>query len=131
MNSNLQNGSALVGRLLLALLFVLSGFQKITGYSGAAGYMASAGLPMIGLLLPLTILIELGGGLLLVIGWQTRWVALIVFLFLIPVTATFHNAAVDPTQMVMLLKNAAIMGGMLQLFAFGAGAWSVDGRRPS
>jgi len=131
MNSNLQNGSALVGRLLLALLFVLSGFQKITGYSGTAGYMASAGLPMIGLLLPLTILIELGGGLLLVIGWQTRWVALVMFLFLIPVTLTFHNVAVDPTQMVMLLKNAAIMGGMLQLFAFGAGAWSVDGRRPS
>ena len=130
MNSNLQNGSALVGRLLLALLFVLSGFQKITGYSGTAGYMASAGLPMIGLLLPLTILIELGGGLLLVIGWQTRWVALIMFLFLIPVTLTFHNVAVDPTQMVMLLKNAAIMGGMLQLFAFGPGAWSIDGRHP-
>ncbi|MFD2271001.1 DoxX family protein [Undibacterium arcticum] len=93
--------------------------------------MASAGLPMIGLLLPLTILIEFGGGLLLVIGWQTRWVALVMFLFLIPVTLTFHNVAADPTQMVMLLKNAAIMGGMLQLFAFGAGAWSVDGRRPS
>ena len=131
MNPNLRNGAALVGRLLLALLFVLSGFQKITGYSGTASYMASAGLPMIGLLLPLTILIELGGGLLLVIGWQTRWVALVMFLFLIPVTLTFHNVAVDPTQMVMLLKNAAIMGGMLQLFAFGAGAWSVDGRRPS
>jgi len=130
MNSNLQNGSALVGRLLLAMLFVLSGFQKITGYSGTAGYMASAGLPMIGLLLPLTILIELGGGLLLVIGWQTRWVALVMFLFLIPVTLTFHNVAVDPTQMVMLLKNAAIMGGMLQLFAFGPGAWSIDGRHP-
>jgi putative oxidoreductase len=131
MNPNLQNGAALVGRVLLALLFVLSGFNKITGYSGTAGFMASAGLPMIGLLLPLTILIELGGGLLIMLGWQTRWVALITFLFLIPVTFTFHNAAVDPSQMIMLLKNVAIMGGMLHLFAFGAGAWSVDGRRSS
>jgi putative oxidoreductase len=95
--------------------------------------MASAGLPFTKVLLVLTIAVELGGGLLIMLGWKARWVALVVFLLLIPVTLVFHNPAADPAQaqqqMVHLLKNVAIMGGMLHLFAFGAGAWSVDGRR--
>jgi putative oxidoreductase len=133
MNQNMQNSTALAGRILLALIFVLSGFNKITGFDGTAAYMASAGLPFTKVLLVLTIAVELGGGLLIMLGWKARWVALVVFLFLIPVTLVFHNPAADPAQaqqqMVHLLKNVAIMGGMLHLFAFGAGAWSVDGRR--
>lgn len=133
MNQNMQNSTALAGRILLALIFVLSGFNKITGFDGTAAYMASAGLPFTKVLLVLTIAVELGGGLLIMLGWKARWVALVVFLFLIPVTLVFHNPAADPAQaqqqMVHLLKNLAIMGGMLHLFAFGAGAWSVDGRR--
>ena len=133
MNQNMQNSTALAGRILLALIFVLSGFNKITGFDGTAAYMASAGLPFTKVLLVLTIVVELGGGLLIMLGWKARWVALVVFLFLIPVTLVFHNPAADPAQaqqqMVHLLKNVAIMGGMLHLFAFGAGAWSVDGRR--
>lgn len=135
-STNTQNAAALLGRVLLGLIFVISGFGKIGNYAGTAGYMASAGLPMASLLLPLTIAVELGGGLLLMAGFQTRWVALVVALFLVPVTAVFHNpAAADPAhvqqQMINLLKNVAIMGGMLQVFAFGAGAWSIDGRRKS
>jgi putative oxidoreductase len=133
MNQNMQNSTALAGRILLALIFVLSGFNKITGFDGTAAYMASAGLPFTKVLLVLTIAVELGGGLLIMLGWKARWVALVVFLFLIPVTLVFHNPVADPAQaqqqMVHLLKNVAIMGGMLHLFAFGAGAWSVDGRR--
>lgn len=135
-NSNLQNAAALIGRILLGLIFVMSGFGKITGYAGTAGYMESHGLPLVSLLLPLTILVELGGGLLLIAGWQARWVALVFVLFLIPVTAVFHNPTGLPPaqaqqQTINLLKNLAIMGGMLQVFAHGAGAWSLDGRRKS
>jgi len=131
-NQNFTNAAALAGRILLALIFVLSGFNKIVGYDGTAAYMANAGLPLVSILLPLTILIELGGGLLLILGWKTRIVAAVVFLFLIPVTLVFHGHAADPSQaqaqFIHLLKNLSIMGGMLMLVAFGPGGWSVDGR---
>ncbi len=131
MNTNVQNTAALAGRILLALIFIISGYGKITGYAGTAGYMAGAGLPMVGLLLPLTILVELGGGLLIAIGWNARWAAAVTFLFLIPVTLVFHNpagldAAQAQGQMIHLLKNISIMGGMLILFAFGPGRFSID-----
>ena len=134
-NQNVSNGAALLGRIMLALIFVVSGFGKLTGYEGTAAYMAGAGLPAVTILLPLTILIELGGGLLLMIGWRTRMVATIMFLFLIPVTLVFHGSAADPAQARMqaihLMKNISIMGGMLMLVAFGPGGWSVDGRKRS
>src|ERR1700693_283512 len=140
MNTNLQdltNGNsiasdtaALVGRILVALIFVISGVGKITGYAGTAGYMASKGIPMVDVLLPLTILVELGGGLLIAIGWKARWAATVTFLFLIPVTLVVHNpAGLAPAeaqqQMINLLKNVSIMGGMLGLFAFGPGGFSL------
>jgi len=134
MNTNLQNAAALVGRILLALIFIISGYGKIGGYAGTAGYMASKGVPMVGLLLPLTILIELGGGLLIAIGWKARWAAAVMFLFIIPVTLVFHNPvglgpAEAQQQMINLLKNLSIMGGMLGLFAFGPGGFSLDGKQ--
>lgn len=134
MNTKLQDSAALLGRILLALIFVISGYGKIKGYDGTAGYMASHGLPMVAVLLPLTILVELGGGLLIVIGWKARWAAAVTFLFLIPVTLVFHNpAGLDPAQaqdqMIHLLKNLSIMGGMLGLFAFGPGGFSLDAKQ--
>lgn len=133
MNTNVQNTAALVGRILLALIFIISGFGKITGYAGTAGYMASKGLPMVAVLLPLTILVELGGGLLIALGWKARWAAAVIFLFIIPVTLVFHNpagldAAQAQQQMINLLKNLSIMGGMLGLFAFGPGGFSLDAK---
>lgn len=121
----------LVGRILLALIFILSGYGKIAGFEGTAGYMASKGLPLVDILLVLTILVELGGGLLIAIGYKARWAALAIFLFLIPVTAIFHNFwAVDPeqmrTQLIQFQKNLAIMGGMLYIVFAGPGAYSVD-----
>ena len=144
MNTNLQNSAngnsvaadsaALAGRILLALIFIISGYGKIGGYAGTAGFMASKGLPMVDVLLPLTILIELGGGLLIAIGWNARWAAAVTFLFLIPVTLVFHNpAGLAPAeaqqQMINLLKNVSIMGGMLGLFAFGPGGFSFDAKK--
>lgn len=133
MNPTVQNVAALAGRILLALIFILSGYGKIGGYAGTAAYMASKGLPLVGVLLPLTILIELGGGLLIAIGWKARWAAAVTFLFMIPVTLVFHNpAGLDPAeaqqQMIHLLKNLSIMGGLLGLFAFGPGGFSVDAK---
>jgi putative oxidoreductase len=133
MNSGFRNFLALAGRVLLALLFVVSGFGKVTGFSGTAAYMASHGLPMVQVLLVGAIAVELVGGLMLVAGFKTRWVALATFLFLIPTTYFFHNPMglgeqAAQQQMIHLLKNVSIMGGMLLVAAFGPGAWSVDRR---
>jgi putative oxidoreductase len=127
----LNRFAPLVGRSLLGLLFIVSGIGKIMGYSGTAGYMAGHGLPFVGLLLPLTILVELGGGLMLVFGWCARWAALALFLFLIPATLIFHNFWAAPPeqaqgQMIHFLKNLSIMGGMLYVIVFGSGPLSVD-----
>jgi putative oxidoreductase len=131
MNPNTTNAVALAGRILLAALFVISGFNKIGGFEGIVGYIASKGLPMPQVLAALTVALELGGGILLVIGFKARWVALLFFLWLIPTTFIFHkfwgiDAAQAQAQMTNFLKNVSIMGGMLLLFAFGPGAYSVD-----
>lgn len=131
MNSSYANPAMFLGRIFLALLFVVSGIGKITGYAGTAALMASKGLPMVEILLPLTIAVELGGGLMLAMGWKTRWAAAALFLFLIPTTLIFHQFwGIDPKLMQMqkvnFLKNVAIMGGMLMVLAIGAGGWSID-----
>lgn len=120
----------LVGRCLLGLIFIVAGTGKIMAYSGTAGYMASKGMPLVPLLLPLTILLELGSGLMLVTGWHARWAALALFLFIIPTTLIFHNfwatpAAQVQNQMNNFLKNLAIMGGMLYVIVHGSGPVSV------
>ena len=131
MDPNYANPAMFLGRIFLALLFVVSGIGKITGYAGTAAVMASKGLPLVDILLPLTIAVELGGGLLLAVGWKARWAAAVLFLFLIPTTLIFHQFwGIDPKlvqmQKIHFLKNVAIMGGMLMVLAVGAGPWSVD-----
>jgi len=122
---------ALVGRILLGSIFVLSGFQKLMGFSGLITQIAGKGLPMPEVLAVLTVAIELGAGLLLVIGWKARWAAFLIFLFIIPVSLTYHNFwAMEGAQAAMnkiqFLKNVSIMGGMLLVAAFGPGRYSVD-----
>ncbi len=135
MNQSIQNFAALGGRLLLAAIFVISGVNKLNNFSGTAEFMSSAGLPAAEILLVLTIGIEIAGGLMIVLGWYTRQLAVILFLFMIPVTAVFHNpwGAVDPAQAqqqtIHLLKNLAIMGGLLHLYAFGPGHFSIEARK--
>ena len=122
------------GRILLALIFVISGFGKITGFEGAVGYIASKGLPLPQLGAILAIVIELGAGLLLLVGWQTRWAATALFLFLVPTTLLFHDfwsytGSQERMQQIHFMKNLAIMGGMLYAMAFGGGALSIDNRQ--
>lgn len=107
-------------RAALGLLFLVSGLGKISAFAGVAGWMASAGLPFASALLVLTIVVEVGGGLALVAGFQVRWAALLLALFLIPATVTFHafwsaDAAHFQDQLTQFLKNLAIFGGMLLL----------------
>jgi putative oxidoreductase len=121
----------LIGRCLLGLIFIVAGWGKIMAYSGTAGYMASKGMPLVPLLLPLTILLELGCGLMLVLGWHARWAALAFFLFIIPTTLIFHNFWAVPhaqvqNQMNNFLKNIAIMGGMLYVIVYGSGPVSAS-----
>lgn len=119
----------LTGRILLAIMFVLAGYQKITGFSGTQQYMEAYGLP--GILLPLVILLELGGGLAIVVGFMTRWVSLALAGFTLVAGLIFHADFGDQMQTIMLMKNLGIAGGFLVLAAHGAGAWSLDARRGS
>ncbi len=131
MQTNLQHTTALVGRILLALIFIVSGFSKLTGFEGTAGYIASKGLPLPQLMAAGAIAVELLGGLMIAIGFKARWAALATFLFIIPTTLIFHNpagldGAAAQGQFIHLMKNVSIMGGMLLVFAFGPGKFSVD-----
>lgn len=116
----------LVGRILLAHIFLLAGINKITGYSGTQGYMEGMGVP--GMLLPLVILLEIGGALALIVGWQTRWAAYALALFSIVAALIFHSNLSEQIQMILFMKNWALAGGLLVLAANGAGAFSLEQR---
>jgi len=117
----------LAGRVLIALLFVLAGWGKIGGYAGTQAYMQSAGVP--GMLLPLVILLELGGGLAIIAGVFTRPVALLLAVFSVVAGLLFHAGSADQVQQIMFLKNLGLAGGFLFLAAAGAGPLSLDQRR--
>lgn len=123
--SHLQSLAFPAGRILIAVIFVMAGFDKIGGYAATQGYMEAMGVP--GGLLPLVILLEIGGGLAIAVGFQTRWVAAALAGFTVVAAVLFHFDPADQMQMISFMKNLAISGGFLFLFAHGAGAWSVDG----
>ena len=122
----LRGAADLVGRSLLASLFVISGLGKLAAYAGTAGYMESVGVP--GALLPLVIALEVLGGLAIVAGYKTRIVASLLAAFSIASAVLFHSNLGDQIQQIMFLKNIAIAGGFILLAARGAGGWSVDNR---
>lgn len=122
----MEKYSNLVGRILLAHIFLLAGLNKITGYSGTQGYMEAMGVP--GVLLPLVILLEIGGALALIAGWQTRLAAYALALFSVVAALIFHSNLEDQIQMILFMKNWALAGGLLVLAANGAGAFSLDNR---
>ncbi len=115
--------TSLAGRVLLSAIFILAGWQKITGYEATLQYMQAFGVP--GVLLPLVILAELGGGLAILFGVFSRYAALALAAFSIIAAAVFHSNFGDDVQMVLFLKNLAIAGGLLMLAAHGPGAYSV------
>lgn len=121
----------LIGRLLIAVIFVLSGFNKIGGFEGTAGYIASKGLPLPQLGAILAIVVELGGGILLIVGWKTRWAAAVMMIFTVVAAVIFHNYWAAPpemaqNQMIHFLKNISMAGGLLYVVVFGSGALAMD-----
>jgi putative oxidoreductase len=125
------DGAALVGRILLAALFIISGFGKIGGFEDTAGYIASKGLPMPQVLAALTILVELGGGILLAVGFKARWAALAIAVFTLLAAVLFHNFWTVTGEARMgefnnFWKNISLVGGMLMVVAFGPGRLSID-----
>ena len=124
----------LIGRILIALIFVISGYGKIVTFDGTVAQIAGKGMPLPELAAAGAIAVELIGGTLLVLGWQARWAAAALFLFMIPTTLLFHNfwafdAAQQVAQRIHFMKNLTIMGGILYIMAFGAGAVSIDHRK--
>lgn len=113
-------------RVLMSLIFIIAGWGKLTGYAGTQGYFESLGLPAPALVTPLVILIELGGGLALLLGVKVRWVAAVLALFSIASALVAHTNFADPGQMNNFMKNLAMAGGFLLFVKYGAGAPSVD-----
>ena len=126
-----RNVIALVGRTLLSLIFLMSGAGKILEWSGTVTQMSNHGVPAPSLLLAGALVLELGGAVLVILGWKTRWGAAALIAFLVPVTLVFHNFwAFDGdacrAQLINFLKNAALAGGLLLILAHGPGPISVD-----
>lgn len=134
MFTSLQNPLTLIGRILLALLFIPAGVSKLTGFAGTVGYIASKGVPFPELAAGAAIGVELGLGLLLLVGFQARWAALGIALFTFVVSFIFHNFWALPADQVLMnqqafFKNMAIVGGLLTVASWGAGRWSMDAKR--
>ena len=126
-----QDAVALLGRILLAALFVPAGFGKISGFEGTVGYIGSVGLPLPALGAVVAIVVELGLGLLLLVGFKTRLSAIVLAVFTVAAAVFFHNYWALPADkafvnQLMFWKNIAIAGGLLGFAAFGAGRFSVD-----
>ena len=115
-----------VGRLLIGLPFVMSGFGKLAAYGPMTEMIGAVGLPAPPLAFAVAVVVELGGGLLLIAGFQARPVAVALALFALVTAVSFHSNFVDQNQMIHFLKNLMIAGGLLQIAGFGAGAISVD-----
>ena len=124
--NTLQNITAPIGRFFLAFMFFISGLNKISQYEGTQGYMEAMGVP--GVLLPLVILTETLGGLAIIFGWKTKYVAIMLAGFSVLSAILFHTDFSNQQEMINFMKNIAIAGGFLTLFVHGAGSFSLDNR---
>jgi len=122
--TKLQDTALLVARILMPILFIVAGWGKINGYTATAGYMTAMGVPSF--FLPLTILLEFGGGLAILFGFFTRTTALITAIFTILTALIFHTDFAQGVNQMMFMKNLSIAGGFFVLFASGPGAFSID-----
>lgn len=118
-----------VGRLMIGLPFAMSGLSKLGAYSATTAMISAVGLPVPPLAYAVAVIVELGGGLLLIAGYQARSVATALALFSIAAAVSFHSNFADQNQMIHFLKNVMMAGGLLQIAAFGAGALGIDNRR--
>jgi putative oxidoreductase len=129
--TSLQNASALIGRVLIAALFIPAGISKIGGFEGTVGYIASVGLPLATAGAIVAILVEVVAGAALLVGYRTKQAALVLALFTLVATVLFHNFWAMPEdqafmQQLMFMKNIAVVGGLLVVAALGGGAWAIQ-----
>lgn len=128
-NDTLSASASLTGRVLLSAIFLLSGVSKISAPAGMIGYIESVGLPFPTLALAIAILVEVVGGIALILGYRTRLVAAGLAVFSVATALAFHNQLGDQNQFIHFFKNIAMAGGLLQVVAFGTGRFSLDARR--
>ncbi|HKQ31339.1 MAG TPA: DoxX family protein [Burkholderiales bacterium] len=131
MNATVNKFGPLIGRIFIALIFLISGIGKAVGFAGTAGYIASKGLPMPEALAAIAVAIEIGAAAMIMLGWKARLGALALLVFLIPVTIIFHPfwaVAAEQVQLqrIMFLKNLSIVGAVLYIMAYGSGPFSLD-----
>jgi putative oxidoreductase len=119
---------AFAGRLLIGVPFAMSGLSKLAAYGATTAMIGAVGLPVPPLAFAVAVAVELGGGLLLIAGFQTRLVAIALALFSLATALSFHSNFADQNQMIHFLKNVMMAGGLLQVVAFGAGSFSIDSR---
>jgi putative oxidoreductase len=117
------------GRVLISLIFLLSGLSKLSAPAMTIGYIEAVGLPFPTLAFATALVVEIIGGLALVFGYQTRIVAAGLAVFSVATALSFHNDLADQNQFIHFFKNIAMAGGLLNVVAFGAGKFSIDGRR--
>ena len=123
---NSKNVISLIARILLSALFIWSAINKISNPAGTQQYMTANGLPLVGLLYLATVVVELGGGLSVLLGYKARYGAIALALFLIPATLVFHTNFADQMQQIAFMKNLALIGGLLMIVQYGAGRISLD-----
>ena len=131
----LERFGPLAGRILIAAIFLFAGLHKVTGFEGTAGYIASKGMPLPQLAAVAAIIAEIGGGMLLVIGWKARWAAALLFFFTGLAALIFHDFWAVPAdqaqnQMIHFMKNISMMGGLLYVVVHGSGPFSLEKTRP-
>jgi putative oxidoreductase len=121
----------LLGRIMIGVPFVMSGLSKLGAYAATVGYISAMGLPVPPLAFLIAVVIELGGGLLLLSGYRVRFASVVMAVFCLATAVSFHHNFADQNQMIHFLKNVMMAGGLLQITFFGAGAFSLDKRAAS
>ncbi len=126
---NVSSIASATGRVLLSQIFIISGLSKVANPAGTIGYIQSVGAPLPELAYALALMVELGLGIALLVGYRTRLAAAGIAIFTLAAAFMFHNQLGDQIQQIMFLKNLTIVGGLLMVMAFGAGGFSLDARR--
>ncbi|MSQ21029.1 MAG: DoxX family protein [Betaproteobacteria bacterium] len=134
MSESTQNFLQLLGRVLLSVIFIVAGIRKALSFAASVAYMAKNGVPLTEPLAVAAIALEIGGGLMLLFGWKTRYIAIVLAIFVAVITPIFHafwtfEAAALPNQLNHFLKNLCVIGGMLYVAVSGPGKYSIDGNR--